>query len=76
MHGGGGCSELLPSRQESLINTLSAAAHQMGIEDRQRAGPGPPPLLVFRRCLPLPEPLRPQQLDIASSASLKGAHAQ
>ncbi|KAK9846875.1 hypothetical protein WJX84_009549 [Apatococcus fuscideae] len=58
------CSELLPSRQESLLNTLAAAAHQMGIDDRQRSGPGPPPLLIFCRCLPLPEPLRPQELQI------------
>lgn len=67
------CSELLPSRQESLVNTLAAAAHQMGIDDRQRSGPGPPPLLIFRRCLPLPEPLRPQELQILPAAA-RGKH--
>ena len=54
------------------MNTLAAAAHQMGIDDRQRTGPGPPPLLIFRRCLPLPEPLRPQQLQILPTSTARG----
>eukprot|EP00884_Botryococcus_braunii_P014443 jgi/Botrbrau1/229/Bobra.0022s0208.1 len=59
------------ARQESLVRTLEAAAAQMPSAERVRAGPGPPPLLSFRRAVS-PDASRsafPLRLAMGSSTS-------
>ncbi|KAK9837091.1 hypothetical protein WJX81_002340 [Elliptochloris bilobata] len=71
--------DLSAARQEALQQTLEAAAKQMSAEERQRPGPGPPPLLAFVRALSLAPALRPCPVavvpsDGSSSEGLEAGH--
>lgn len=56
-------------RQESLLRTLEAASNQMGEGELWRAGPGPPPLITFKRAVPPPSHLQPRLLSSLLPAS-------
>ena len=50
-------------RQDSLLKTLEAAANQMSEAEFRRQGPGPPPLITFKRALPPPPHLQPRLIS-------------
>ena len=52
------------TRQQSLWETLAAAASQMDARDKERPASGPPPLFTFMQPCPLEEHLRPQFLSL------------
>jgi hypothetical protein len=47
------CQHLSSHRITSLHENLKAAASHMPVKDRSRPGKGPPPLLYFKRVVPL-----------------------
>ena len=51
--------DLLPVRQEQLVKTLQAAASNMLPHQLKREGSGPPPLISFKRAIPLAPHLLP-----------------
>ncbi|KAL4423746.1 hypothetical protein ABPG75_001047 [Micractinium tetrahymenae] len=66
-------SELGAHRMQSLLENLLAAASQMAAADKNRSGPGPPPLLFFLAPRRPPLPQRPVQFTIGLRQPGNGA---
>jgi len=57
------CRDLPKIRQETLMQTLEAAANRMKPEQLRRQGAGPPPLITFHRAVPPPSHLQPRLIS-------------